>query len=49
LRYGPLSGGGKIKERLAVIKQRSPRFNMEWFNVKKLDEVEGKEHYHVQI
>jgi hypothetical protein len=33
----------KVRERLAVNKQRSHRFHMERFNLKKLNEVEGKE------
>jgi hypothetical protein len=36
----------KVVERLAVNKQRSHRFCMERFNLKKLNEVEGKERYH---
>jgi hypothetical protein len=32
-----------VRERLAVNKQRLQRFHMEWFNLKKLNEVEGKE------
>jgi hypothetical protein len=31
----------KVRERLAVNKQRSLRFHMERFNLKKLNEVEG--------
>jgi endonuclease/exonuclease/phosphatase family metal-dependent hydrolase len=33
----------KFRERLAVNKQRSQRFNMERFNLNKLNEVESKE------
>jgi hypothetical protein len=33
----------KVRERLAVNKQRSQRFNTERFNLKKLNNVEGKE------
>jgi hypothetical protein len=33
----------KFRERLAVNKQRSHRFHTERFNLKKLNEVEGKE------
>jgi hypothetical protein len=33
----------KVRERLAVNKQRSLRFDMERFNLKKLNDVEGKE------
>jgi hypothetical protein len=32
----------KVRERLTVNKQRSHRFHMERFNLKKLNEVEGK-------
>jgi hypothetical protein len=37
----------KVSERLAVNKQRSQRFHTERFNLKKLNEVEGKEKYRV--
>jgi hypothetical protein len=36
-------------ERLAMKKQRTHRFHMESFNLKKLNEVEGKERYHVGV
>jgi hypothetical protein len=36
----------KVRERLAVNKQRSYRFHMEMFN---LNEVEGKEQYRVEV
>jgi hypothetical protein len=39
----------KIRERLAVNKQGSHKFHMERFNLKKLNEVEGKEKYHVEV
>jgi hypothetical protein len=39
----------KVKERLAVNKQRSQRFLMERFNLKKLNEVEGKEQYCAEV
>jgi hypothetical protein len=39
----------KIRERLAVNKQRSRRFYMERFHLKKLNVVEGKEKCHVEI
>jgi hypothetical protein len=35
----------KVRERLVVNKQRSQRFNLERFNLKKLNDVEGKEHF----
>jgi hypothetical protein len=37
----------KIRERLAVNKQGSHKFQMERFDLKKLNEVEGKEKYRV--
>jgi hypothetical protein len=36
-------------QRLVVNKQRSHRFNMKRFNLKKLNEVEGKEQYSVDV
>jgi hypothetical protein len=39
----------KVVEKLAVNKQRSQQFNMERFNPKKLNEVEGKEQFHVEV
>jgi hypothetical protein len=39
----------KVRERLAVNKQRSQRFNVERFNLKKLNEVEGKEQFCVEV
>jgi hypothetical protein len=39
----------KVGERLAVNMQRLHRFNMERFNLKKLNEVEGKEQYRVEL
>jgi hypothetical protein len=39
----------KVRERLAVNKQRSHRFHMEKFNLKKLNEAQGKEQYHVEV
>jgi hypothetical protein len=38
-----------FRERLAVNKQRSHRYHMERFNLKKLNEVEGKEKYRVEL
>jgi hypothetical protein len=38
----------KVKESLAVNKQRSQRFDIERSNLKKLNEVEGKEKYRVE-
>jgi hypothetical protein len=35
----------KVMERLAVNKQRSQIFDMERFNLKKLNNVEGKEQF----
>jgi hypothetical protein len=39
----------KFRERLTVNKQRPNRFHMERFNLKKLNEVEGKEQYRVEV
>jgi hypothetical protein len=39
----------KVRERLAINKQISHRFHMERFNLKKLNEVEGKEQYRVEV
>jgi hypothetical protein len=39
----------KVRERLAVNKQRSQRFNMERFNLKKLNDAEGKEQFRVEV
>jgi hypothetical protein len=39
----------KIRERLAANKQRSHRFHIERFNLKKWNEVEGKEQFHVEV
>jgi hypothetical protein len=39
----------KVRERLAVNKQRSHRFHMERFNLKKLNEVEGKVQYRAEV
>jgi hypothetical protein len=39
----------KVMERLAVNKQRSQRFHMERFNLKKLNDGEGKEQFRVGI
>jgi hypothetical protein len=39
----------KVRERLAVNKQRSQRFYMERFNLKNLNEVQGKEQFCVEV
>jgi hypothetical protein len=39
----------KVRERLAVSKQTAHTVNMERFNLKKLNEVESKEQYCVEI
>jgi hypothetical protein len=39
----------KIRERLAVSKQTTQTFGMERFNLKNLDEAEGKEQYPLEI
>jgi hypothetical protein len=39
----------QVRERLAVNKQRSHGFHVERFNLKKLNEAEGKEQYRVEL
>jgi hypothetical protein len=39
----------KVRERQTVSKQTATRVHMERFNLKKLNEVEGKEQYRVEI
>jgi hypothetical protein len=39
----------KVRERLAVSKQATYNFHMERFNLKKLNELEAKEQYRVEI
>jgi hypothetical protein len=39
----------KVRKRLAVNKQRSYRFHMGRFDLKKLNEVEGKEKFCVEV
>jgi hypothetical protein len=39
---------GKVREKLAVIKQTTHRFYMKGFNLKKLNEIQGKEQYRVE-
>jgi hypothetical protein len=40
---------GNFRERIAVNKQRSHRFHTERFNLKKLNYVEGKEQFRVEV
>jgi hypothetical protein len=39
----------KVRERLAMNKHRSQRFDMEKFNLKKLNDVEVKEKFRVEV
>jgi hypothetical protein len=39
----------KVRVRLEVNEQRSQRFDMERFNLKKLNDVEGKEQFRVEV
>jgi hypothetical protein len=39
----------KVKERLAVNKQRTQRFHVVRFSLKKLNEVEGKENCRIEV
>jgi hypothetical protein len=38
-----------VRESLAVNKQRSQRFQMVRFHLKKLNKVDGKEKYHIEV
>jgi hypothetical protein len=38
----------KVRERLTVSKQTTHRVHMERFSLKKLNDVEGKEQYHIE-
>jgi hypothetical protein len=38
----------KVRERPALNKQRSQRFDMERFNLRKLNDIEGKEQFRVE-
>jgi hypothetical protein len=42
-------GYAKVRKKLAVSKQKMHTVHMERFNLKKLNGVEGKEQYHVEI
>jgi hypothetical protein len=39
----------KVRERLAVNKQRLHTFHMQKFNLKKLNKVEGKQQCHAEV
>jgi hypothetical protein len=39
----------KVWERLAVNEQRSHKFHIDRFNLKKLNDVEGKEQFRVEV
>jgi hypothetical protein len=39
----------KVEERLVLCKRRSYIFDMERFNLKKLNDVEGKEQFRVEV
>jgi hypothetical protein len=39
----------KVRKRLTMNKQRLQRFHLERFNLKKLNEVESKEQYRVEV
>ena len=47
--YWSLSGGCKFRERLAVSKQATQKFDRERFNLRKLNELEVRKQYHIQI
>jgi hypothetical protein len=48
-RTGSLMTGLRDRQRLTMNKQRSHRFHMEIFNLKKLNEAEGKEMYRAEV
>jgi hypothetical protein len=39
----------KVRERLAVRKQATQNFDGEKFNLRKLDDLEGREQYRIEI
>jgi hypothetical protein len=39
----------KVRERLPVSKRTTQKFDMERFNLKKLNKIKGKEYYRVEI
>jgi hypothetical protein len=39
----------EVRERLAVSKRATQKYYWEGFNFTKLNEAEGKEHYHVKL
>jgi len=39
----------KVKERLAVSKQAAQKFDVERFNLRKLNELEVRKQYHIKI
>jgi hypothetical protein len=39
----------KVRERLALNKQRSHRYHINRFNLKKLNQIEGKEQFCVEV
>jgi hypothetical protein len=39
----------KVTERLAVIKQAAQKFDVEIFNLRKLNDLEGRKQYQVEI
>jgi hypothetical protein len=44
-----LSGGGKVRERLAVRKQAAQKFDGEKFDLRKLDDLEVRKQYRIEI
>jgi hypothetical protein len=39
----------KVRERLAVSKQKSHKFDVEKFNLRKLNELKVRKHFHIKI
>jgi hypothetical protein len=47
--FASVSSLSKVRERLAASKQTTQKYHMERFSLKKLNEIEGKEQYWVEI
>jgi hypothetical protein len=39
----------KVRERLAVVKQSAQKFDVERFNLRRLNELEVRKQYHIKI
>jgi hypothetical protein len=47
--YWPIPGSRKLREKISVTKQARQKFDVERFDLKKLDDVEVQEKYQVEI